>query len=84
MIKVTILSEHILGCPFSKCFQILYIFGEIFKYFAVLPFFWKVAQMPLLSRIGPDYNEREFYWLKPSQTVIFYDNETLGNLYLKS
>ena len=56
---------HAITCPFSKYCQILYIFAQIFKYFAFicsffdifhpfLPFFWKIACMPLLSRIGPD------------------------------
>ena len=39
---------------FSKYFQILYIFAQIFKYFATFniffacfwPFFWKIARMP--------------------------------------
>ena len=50
--------------PFSKCFQILYIFAQILKYSALfcpfliffglfLPFFWKITHMPLLSRISP-------------------------------
>ena len=37
------------GCPFSKYFQILHIFAPF------LLFFWKIACMPLLSRIGPAY-----------------------------
>ena len=51
--------SHAITCPFSKYFQILYIFVQIFKYFALfhtfLPFFWKIARMPLLSR-GPANN----------------------------
>ena len=47
---------HAWDCPFSKCFQIWYIFAQIFKYFALfLPFFWKITRMPLLSRIGPGF-----------------------------
>ena len=50
--------SHAVTCPFSKYFQILYIFAHISKYFALfnisLPFFWKIAPMPLLSRINPD------------------------------
>ena len=52
-------------CPFSKYFQFLGIFAQVFKYFTffdlfnifcpVLPFFWKIACMPLLFRIGPGY-----------------------------
>ena len=52
-------STEFITCPFPKCFQILYIFAQIFKYFSFfLPFFLvlflKIACMPLLSRIGPD------------------------------
>ena len=54
-IKLTHYSGHILAvsclrcshrwdCPFSNYFRILYIFAQIFKY---LPFFWKIAHMPL-------------------------------------
>ena len=32
---------HTWGCPFSKCFQILYIFAQIFKYFAFFVLFLK-------------------------------------------
>ena len=42
---------------FSKYFQILYIFTQIFKYFALFNFFlsflWKIPRMLLLSKIGP-------------------------------
>ena len=45
-----------MACLFSKYFQILYIFAQIFKYFALfLPFFWKIARIPLLSRIDSEY-----------------------------
>ena len=48
-----ILASHAITYPFSKYFQILYIFAQIFKYFALfnifLPFLWKIARMPLLS-----------------------------------
>ena len=44
--------------PFSKYFHILYAFAQIFKYFALfclfLSFFWKIARISLLSRIGPE------------------------------
>ena len=59
------------GCPFSKIFQSLYIFAQIFKYFAFfvlfLPFFWKIAHMPLLSRAVPGYDLKRWgrfqnYW----------------------
>ena len=47
-------QSHTITCPFSKYFQILYIFVQIFKYFApFLPFFWNIARMPLVSRVGP-------------------------------
>ena len=42
--------SHAITCPFSKYFEILYIFVKIFKDFALL---WKITCMPLLSRIGP-------------------------------
>ena len=61
------LSSHVLNtcgkpctitCPFSKYIQILYIFAQIFKCFALfcpfLPFLGKITWMPLPSRIGPD------------------------------
>ena len=46
--------------PFFKIFSNLVHFPQIFKYFALfqhffLPFFWKIAPIPLLFRIGPDY-----------------------------
>ena len=63
-------------CPLSKYLQILYIFAEIFKYFVVfcslltffahvLPAFWKITRMPLLSRISP-VRSPILYW-KSSQ-----------------
>ena len=55
-------QSHTWGWPFSKYFQIFYIFEIFFKYsnFQVycpfLPFFcfffWTIAHIPLLSRIG--------------------------------
>ena len=53
----------LITCCFSKYFQIMYILAKIFKYFALfknffglfLPFFWKIAGMPLLSRTCPVY-----------------------------
>ena len=44
--------------PFSKYFRILYIFAQILKYFALFPFFWKIACMSFLSRIGPAMSEK--------------------------
>ena len=48
---------HEITCRFSKYFQILYIFTQIFKYFALFQHFFvlflKTATMPLLSRISP-------------------------------
>ena len=45
-------------CPFSKYFQILYIFDQIFKFPSLFSTFLcpspeKSLPMPLLSRIGP-------------------------------
>ena len=59
---------------FSKYFQILHTFVQIFKYFAHLcpfltclchccPFFWKIACMPLLSKIGPDHHGINLFYL---------------------
>ena len=49
---------HAWGFPFSKYFKIWYIFAQTFKYFALfclfLAFFWNIACVPLLSRIGPE------------------------------
>ena len=51
-VRATIAHNHLR--PFSKYFQILYIFVQIVKYFApFLPFFWNIARMPLVSRVGP-------------------------------
>ena len=54
-------------CTFSKYFQILYIFAQIFKYFALFQhlfalFLKKIAPMPFLSRKGPDHRFPKFYW----------------------
>ena len=50
--------------PFLKNFSNLYIFAEIFKYFALfLAFFWKIARMPYFSRVGPDE------WSKASRKI---------------
>ena len=50
-------QSYTINCSFSKYFQILCIFAKNFKYFALfkhfLPFFWKIAHMPLLFRVGP-------------------------------
>ena len=44
---------------FFKIFSNFVYFSQIFKYFApfcpFLSFFWKIARIPLLSRIGPEY-----------------------------
>ena len=62
MIRVYSSLLLFITCPFSKYFQILYVFAKIFKYFALFalfcPFFWKIACMPLLSRIGSDDSSR--------------------------
>ena len=46
-----------INCHFSKYSQILYIFAQIFKDFAILTFLCtfseKIAPMPLLSGISP-------------------------------
>ena len=48
--------SHVITCPFSKYFQIFYIFAQIFKYFAhfqhYFALFWKIPPTPLLSKIG--------------------------------
>ena len=55
-------------CPFSNYLKMLYIFPHISKYFALFSSFSeKLANMPLLSRIGPDikieYNKAEVFWV---------------------
>ena len=58
--------SHAITCPFSKYLQMLYIFAQILKYFALFcsfqtfPFWpficpFSKKRMPLLCRIGPDY-----------------------------
>ena len=58
-------QSHAITCPFAEYFQILYILAQIFKYFVLFFFslFWKIAHMPLLSRIGP--GGRNFLQLAP-------------------
>ena len=67
--------SHTWGCPFSKFFQSLYIFAQIFKYFAFfvlfLPFFWKIAHMPLLSRVAPGYDLKRWGRLQNYRRLIF-------------
>ena len=66
---------HAWDCPFSKYFQILYIFVQIFKYFALccpfFPFFWKIACMHLLSRIGPVYATLTLQKIQQRRTPAF-------------
>ena len=46
----------IITSPFSKYFQILYIFAQILKYFVLFcALFLKLHTQPLLPRIGPEY-----------------------------
>ena len=50
--------SHTITCLFSKYFEILYIFAQIFKYFSIFQHFFALfmknhSPFPLLSRIGP-------------------------------
>ena len=78
----------IIACTFSKYFQILYIFTQIFKYLALscriltfftgpfLPFSWKIACMSLLSRIGPasktNGNLKDIRWTSLCLVLLYY------------
>ena len=80
--------SHAITCPFSKYFQILYIFTQIFKYLALscliltfftcpfLPFSWKIACMSLLSRIGPasktNGNLKDIRWTSLCLVLLYY------------
>ena len=67
-------QSHINISSFSKYFQILYIFAQIFKcFFALfLPFFWKIMHMPLLSRIGPDTYVRVSFFTKHFRWLLLH------------
>ena len=69
---------HAITCPFSNYFLVLYIFAQIFKYFALFcpffsSFFWKIACIPLLSRIGPPLRPPPTLFNKPPENCYFIE-----------
>ena len=68
---------HGITFPFSKYFQILYIFVQIFKYFALFQHFFAIFlknySIPLLSRIGFDYTNI----INQHTKLNFYQNQHL-------
>ena len=94
LLRAIITRNHV---PFFKIFsnfvhfwanfQIFCSFFDLFKHF--FPFFWKIAPMPLLSRIGPDdinyyLTDANMKWLSKKITHVFFTRFNQTFIYYKN